>query len=280
MKETKIKLDNLEKEIKKADANSLAKEVDKKMEVFEKKLEHLVKAIEHKDIVIIELEKRLITVESQHTEQKKKLKDCETMIKKTQKQHENIREKFNKLDKSKDKTFKCNECDFSTTSQQGLKIHNRKKHTNAETSVFPVLCDLCERELRDERELRLHMNTHSYKEVQFRCEECDFCGNNEVSMEVHISKVHAVDLECGMCEYKTKDLETLELHLVTCEIYECKQCGKRFNTLSEIKNHMADKHKKQEYLKVLHAKLDVSNSEEIKLKTYFSKDLFPEIFSN
>ena len=67
---------------------------------------------------------------------------------------------------------------------------------------------------------------------------------------------------------------------MTCQIYECNQCGERFKTLSEIKNHMADKHKKQEYLKTVHAKLDVSNSEEIKLRTYFSKDLFPEICSN
>ena len=32
--------------------------------------------------------------------------------------------------------------------------------------------------------------SHSYKEVQYKCEECGYCGNKEVSMEVHVSKVH------------------------------------------------------------------------------------------
>ena len=41
---------------------------------------------------------------------------------------------------------------------------------------------------------------------------------------------------------------------------------------------MSEKHKGQEFLKIIHAKLDISNSEEINCKTYYSKDLFPELF--
>ena len=147
-----------------------------------------------------------------------------------------------------------------------------------DVSEFPVNCDLCDIELRSKRELKLHEMTHSYKEVNFKCEECDFSGNNEVSMEVHVNKVHTEELECGLCECVAKDLESLELHLVTCQIYECKHCGERYKSISDIKKHMAEKHRKNEYMRILHAKQDISNSDEINCKTYYSKDLFPEIF--
>ena len=127
--------------------------------------------------------------------------------------------------------------------------------------------------------MKFHVMNHSYKEVQFKCEECIFSGNNEVSMGVNINKVHSEELECGMCEFVAKDLETLETHSVTCQIYECKHCAERLKSISHIKKHMTEEHKGGQFLKIIHAKLDISNSDEIKCKTYYSKDLFPEIFS-
>ena len=198
--------------------------------------------------------------------------------------NENFKDKLSKLekeDKTKQKVFNCPDCDFSSGSQQGLRIHQRKKHTKADVLEFPKKCDLCDIELLNKREMKFHVMNHSYKEVQFKCEECDFSGNNEISMEVHINKVHSEELECGMCEFEAKDLETLETHLVTCQIYECKHCAERWQSISDVKKHMAEEHKGVggQFLKIIHAKLDISNSDEIKCKTYYSKDLFPEIFS-
>ena len=278
VRETKQKLENLENKMKNSGNENLVIEVDKKVEAFEKRLQQLVKAIEEKDSVILTMEKRVMTLENANTDNKRKLKDCENSLKKIQKNNENVKEKLNKIDKTKPKNLNCDQCDFSTSSQQGLTIHKRKKHTKVVTSDFPRKCDLCDMEFRNKRDMKLHINTHSYKEVQFKCEECDFSGTNEVSMEVHISKIHSEVIECGMCEYEAKDLESLEVHLVTCQTYECKKCGDRFQSISEIKQHMYEKHKGQEFLKIIHAKLDISNSEEIDCKTYYSKDLFPELF--
>ena len=65
---------------------------------------------------------------------------------------------------------------------------------------------------------------------------------------------------------------------MTCQTYECKKCGDRFQSISEIKQHMSEKHKGQELLKIIHAKLDISNSEKINCKAYYSKDLFLDLF--
>jgi hypothetical protein len=65
------------------------------------------------------------------------------------------------------------------------------------------------------------MKTHSYKSALFKCEECEFFGTNHLTMEVHLGKEHSANFECGLCEVEAKDLENLEMHLFTCEIYEC-----------------------------------------------------------
>ena len=54
-----------------------------------------------------------------------------------------------------------------------------------------------------------HLKTQSYKKMIFKCEECDFFGPNEMSMEVHTGKAHAESVECGLCEFKAKSLDNL-----------------------------------------------------------------------
>ena len=145
--ETKKKLDILEIRVNKYDAGSLAKEVDRKVEAFEKRLEKLAKVIEEKDLAIVTLEKRVMKLETQNTENKKKLKDFENVVKKIQKNNDQVKDKLTKIDKIKQKKFNCTECEYSTSSHQGLKIHQRKKHTSVGTSDLPIKYDLCEIEL-------------------------------------------------------------------------------------------------------------------------------------
>ena len=53
---------SLESKIKNSDVDNLAKEVDKKVEAFEMKLQHLAKDTEEKDATIVKLEKRLMNL--------------------------------------------------------------------------------------------------------------------------------------------------------------------------------------------------------------------------
>ena len=45
-------------------------------------------------------------------------------------------------------------------------------------------------------------------------------------------------IECGLCYFQTQDLETLNLHLKTCEIYECNECEIVSKEISGIKKHL------------------------------------------
>ena len=92
-------------------------------------------------------------------------------------------------------------------------------------------------------------------------------------MEVHAGKLHSEIIQCGLCDYKTKDLANLETHLSTCEIYECYF---RVSHIGDIKTHMVEKHE-SENIKILHGKLDRHNEEEIDVAEHFRFDLFPKI---
>ena len=126
-------------------------------------------------------------------------------------------------------------------SQQGSKTHVTRKHTEITAEKFPKTCDLCDAKVNNKKELKLHMKTHSYRGSNFQCEDCDFCGPNEYIMEVHAGRCHSTDKECGLCDYKAKDVESLRIHLNTCEIYECDLCYFRVMQISEMKSHMENK---------------------------------------
>ena len=87
------------------------------------------------------------------------------------------------------KSLKCTKCKFETHSQSGLKIHQKKKHTTIEIEKYPRTCDLCDTELRNAAEMKKHIKSHSYKRANYKCDDCDFVGESEFTMEVQIGKL-------------------------------------------------------------------------------------------
>ena len=115
------------------------------------------------------------------------------------------------------------------------KKHKNKRETDK--SKFPQECSLCDLILNDSNEEKKHMRTHSYKNVQFECEICDFKGGAKTDMDVHLAKLHREKIEYGICEYEGKD------KLLTCEFYDCEFCTERILQFSNIKEHLLTKHK-------------------------------------
>ena len=146
--------------------------------------------------------------------------------------------------------FKCEKCKFVSNSEQGLKTHVAKKHKSEKKKEiilkFPVSCELCDKELKDKREMLKHQKSHSYQYVAYKCVKCEFLGEDEIAMDVHIGKEHGDKFACGLCDYIAKDLETLEIHLSTCETYTCTTCDIVFKSLSETKTHFIQKHESEE----------------------------------
>ena len=92
-------------------------------------------------------------------------------------------------------------------------------------------------------------------------------------MEVHLGKHHSEKYECGLCDFEAGNLENLETHLNTCEVFQCdwdkEKCKKRFKTLTDIKKHFLEDHNK-EYGYLEHLKLDRNDCNEVSEKAYRS----------
>ena len=64
----------------------------------------------------------------------------------------------------------------------------------------------------------------------------------KVTQQVHVGKGCSDNFECGLCDQTFENLEILETHLSTCEVYECgeslnNECFYRDKHLSEMKKH-------------------------------------------
>ena len=156
---------------------------------MEKMLSNQRKEIEEKSAQISGLEMRMEELENKFKEEKKtkqkKIKDLENLIK-----NKSVDDKTRK---TKKESLKCQFCDFETTSERGLSVHMKRKHTNLKEFIYPVECDFCDLKLNTESELKMHIKiTHTFRETKFNCEDCDYCGENELSVEVHQGKCQTV----------------------------------------------------------------------------------------
>ena len=137
-----------------AEKDAAIKSLNGKCEKFEKSLvsiEHLKEHLENKTSIINGLEIKLEELEKFHQkhnkQHEKKLKDLENSVKQR---------------KSKDvipeteveKRIKCDKCDYTTSSRQGLKIHTTKTHSKVDFDAFPAACDICEKVLDNETSLK------------------------------------------------------------------------------------------------------------------------------
>ena len=174
IEELKKKIETIEKNPKKSDVKTidLGEAVDKKIEAFENQLKTIRKTMEEKDVIISDTEKRLTDLENRYKANndtmENKIKSLETSLKKHEKNIDSLTQRFVKTDavvKNKDKrTFKCQECDLITSSEQGLKTHNTRKHNadikKKEQLQFPRTCELCDYEFDNVRDMKQHMKTH------------------------------------------------------------------------------------------------------------------------
>ena len=206
----------------------------------------------------IELEKKFA---NEKKTKDKKIKDLEKVL----------IDDTTKLEKD---NFKCEYCDYETSSERGLNIHIKRKHTNLDTNNYPVDCDFCDIKLNSESEMKFHLkNEHTSTYSSFKCLDCDFCADNEISIQVHQGRCHGGGFECGICDFRADCLENLDVHLNTCESFECYQCSIRVYNIGDMKKHISEKHGAKEYLRVKHGKLDRKNSEYVKETSYDKNDL-------
>ena len=237
-----------------------------KIEFFEKHLERKCVEFENKFTVVFEV------IEKNN----KKILKLESLLKEaTDKIEQVLNEKsLNKNEKvytqNDPPAFKCEMCDFESRSKSGLKTHIARKHTNYSENDVPIKCGIFDEKFKSEKDMKDHMISHSYHKsdlLQFKCDECDFWGPNAHTMKMHFRRLHSENVSCGICDLEMKDIETLDIHTVTCQRFKCNWCNTSFNNISELKSHSKQEHKGKNYI-CIYKRMRINDD-------FFSEDLFP-----
>ena len=223
-----------------------AKQIEDKFAFFENQIANLRKDLEVKDKQLNAVDLRLEEVEKEHKAYKKtqdkKIKDLENACKQ-KKRKENESEAT--IPKCGD--LKCGKCDYTTTSKQGLKIHNSKVHSKINFEEFPAACDICEKVLQNENDLKKHKKSqHTNHSVRYQCNECEFMANEEETLHVHFGRNHSDEKQCGLCDKIFDTSINLDDHLSKCEIFMCSNSGCRetYENLTDMKEHIQNEHRK------------------------------------
>ena len=59
-----------------------------------------------------------------------------------------------------------------------------------------------------------------------------------ITMEVHNGKDHSENYDFGLCEFEANNFENLDIHLNSCEVYQCGGCEKILKTIKDVKTHV------------------------------------------
>ena len=211
---------------------------------------------------------QIINLENQIKEKDAMIVNIENKIQLLEEKIKNLED--NKIKKQIQKSFKCSQCNFETNSKHGLRIHTTKKHTLTGNETYPKVCDFCDDRFETFNDMKRHLKCHSYKEANYTCEDCEFISKHDLTMEVHLGKFHSEKIECGICGFETKDMENLDTHLSTCEMYKCGSCDDKFKLLADIKKHIQETHKRTY---IFHLKMDRNDFAEFSDTRYWSDDV-------
>ena len=91
-------------------------------------------------------------------------------------------------------------------------------------NTFVAFCECCDDKFENFIDLKITLKPIHTTKASYACKYWDFVA--EQPKEFRLGKFHSYDLE------------TLETHLYTCELFICYDCEKRFNNLGDIKKHI------------------------------------------
>ena len=176
--------------------------------------------------------------------------------------------------------FRCETCNYKTESERGLKVHIKRKHENLQDK-FPQSCDFCEYKAHSKSSLEDHLKEHTYKELKFKCEDCDFLVNDILSLDIHVGRKHSGNFECAICGFKAKSEDNLNIHLHTCETFSCDYCWDpkvTVNNLTDLVTHLKEKHPKHlKNTNITHTKMDRNDTDKVSQRTVCSSFLIKNI---
>jgi len=116
-----------------------------------------------------------------------------------------------------ERPFKCDQCDYSSTTKCSLTV-DKRKHSGEK----PFKCDHCDYAAANSSHLKVHKRTHS-GEKPFKCDQCDYASYQKQRLKEHLltkkhmkrtHETHSVEkpFKCTECDYSSTRLGGLQVH--------------------------------------------------------------------
>lgn len=138
--------------------------------------------------------------------------------------------------------FECKICHVKYKSEDGLKRHCVRTHSNHEPRF---VCEYCGRSYKLKIDLAHHMKRTHVSELQI----CRFCGKKVKDVKGHEWRHQKRNREikyeypCHLCRKKFHHRSRLDNHLILHKKgFKCKDCGKEYTGTRELMSHKRFKH--------------------------------------
>merc|ERR1719186_351192 len=144
---------------------------------------------------------------------------------------------------SKDRPYKCTECDKEYKTRFNLNEHMRDRHSGEHT------CPECGKVFASKRNMQQHVkNVCTVEEGKFKCTECGESFKFSQNLKTHIKVVHE-GLRPFICDVCGSDFTTKvylyqhkrRVHENT-RVHKCEYCDTAFRTAAQLKSHTIRMH--------------------------------------
>lgn len=186
-----------------------------------------------------------------------KCNDCPKLFKskRTQKQHQNIHNKFTcdlcglqittktvledhiafHLNPTE---FACKVCGKQFNNRNGLRTHNNRNHPKI-PRVFS--CELCQKPFKCRNGLSLHRNQHKDRVNCPICSRLITVNSLKRHIKRHKSAIHPPKWKCKNCDKSFLSHYLLNVHMRShVNIYQCDLCEKGARNKASLQSHMRD----------------------------------------
>ncbi|CAC5369482.1 KRAB [Mytilus coruscus] len=157
-----------------------------------------------------------------------------------------------------EKRFSCQQCDFICAHRHRLLRHVRSVHLQ----LKPALCESCGKSFTTEQHMKEHIrryHTNDYYELQ--CDYCSFQCGVKNQLQTHVWHQHNMKMagdcrqyyQCDRCPYQTPLKCKFNNHMNghnNIRNYVCDQCDAKFVTSSTLRTHKQWKHSSKEEDKI------------------------------